>query len=137
VGEKIAGKTEGIVNYIFNDEIKIRQNTWFRLKIIADNGAYKFSKIVFIAQPDSFQVNTVLNPFQSVISANIMLPKDGFLKMSLFNNFGKLTYQETRKLPKGLHELFYSNMGKLSSGLYVVSFETNGVSVQKKLLKVN
>jgi len=137
VGEKIAGKTEGIVNYIFNDEIKIRQNTWFRLKIIADNGAYKFSKIIFIAQPDSFQVNTVLNPFQSVISANLMLPKDGFLKMSLFNNFGKLTYQETRKLPKGLHELYYSDMGKLSNGLYVVSFETNGVSVQKKLLKVN
>ena len=137
MGEIVANRKQGILSYTISDAVKMSQNTWFRLKVIADDDVKMLSKIILLKQLDSFQVQSVINPFQSIIKANILLPQDGLLKMRLFNNVGKLTYQEKRKLQRGFHQLYFSNVGKLSNGFYIISFEYKGVSIQKKLFKLN
>jgi len=65
------------------------------------------------------------------------LPQDGFVKMILFNSYGKITWTESRKLYKGLNRVSYPGLEILSSGGYYIVFDYNGTQVQKKLTKIN
>ncbi len=136
-GEKKTSNPSALSEYIFNDPEIVSGNTYFRIKIYNSNGLYKYSKVIMLSHGFNFEVNSLLNPFSSTISADIILPNNGVLKMNLFDSYGKLVGRENKKLTKGLTKVAYYGLSNLSKGMYFVSFEFNNAIVQKKLTKTN
>jgi len=133
----IAGNAIDSRQYEYRDPEMINSNTWFRLKIFNTNQLYKYSNAVLLNRTFSFTVNSLVNPFSSTISANIILPENGIVKMTLFDSYGKLVGSENKKLAKGLNLVEYNGWDKLSRGIYFISFGFNNSRVQSKLTKSN
>jgi len=112
-------------------------NGYYRLKMLTAEGLYKYSKIVLVSRNYYFEIGTIPNPFSSTISADIILPQDGFVKMILIDSYGKIVFSENRKLFKGLNKSSYRGLESLSSGAYYILFEYNGSQIQKKITKIN
>lgn len=137
IGEKLAASNTGMLEYYHKDLINVNKNNFYRLKLITKNGLYQYSKVILINRNYAFQVSSLLNPFKSDITADVILPEDGIVKMVLIDNYGKIISRHNRKLNKGLNKVNYTGMENLSSGGYYILFENNGVQVQKKLTKIN
>ena len=105
--------------------------------MMTPEGLYKQSKMILLSRSYRFEVNSLLNPFSSMITADIILPQDGFVKMILIDSYGKVTWTENRKLYKGLSKITYQGLESLSSGSYYILFDYNGMQVQKKMTKIN
>jgi hypothetical protein len=136
IGDVIARNTTALYDYYFTDPAPITRNTYYRLKLINTNGTFSYSRVILVSKDRQFQVNALLNPFSASIVADIQMPEEANVKMRLFDNYGKLVGIETRKLFKGLNNVTYSGWSRLSSGMYIVSFECNGSFIQRKITKV-
>ena len=135
-GEKDSRNSNSPVQYIFIDGEKLTRNTYYRLKMIAYNGSHQYSKIVAINRASGFEVVSVINPVNNFVSAAVVMPDEGILKMNLFDNYGKLVARKTRKLHQGYNSVIYDDLSLLSGGIYIIVFESNGVSVRKKLTRL-
>ena len=137
IGEVAAKKSPSLVEYNFNDRNNVAGNSYYRLKMMTSEGLYQQSKIVLLGRSYHFDVNAVLNPFSSIMSADITLPQEGMVKMILIDSYGKVAWSENRKLYRGLNKVTYQGLETLSSGAYFILFDYNGTQVQKKLTKIN
>ena len=136
IGQQNARNDYGAIEYFYADEESISKNTYYRLKIISSNGMYKYSRVVVVNKSASFQVLSVLNPFSSNISVDIVMPEDGEVKMKLYSKEGKLIGTENRKLYKGANSIIYNGFLNLSNGIYIVSFENRETNVKKQVTKL-
>lgn len=136
IGEVAAKRNTSLTEYSFDDNNNSGGTSYYRLKIMTPDGLYRNSKIILLSRNYSFQVSALLNPFLSMVAADIVLPQDGMLKMVLLDSYGKIAFTESRKLYKGLTKVIYPGLEKLASGGYYVVFEYNGTQVQKKLTKL-
>lgn len=137
IGESRAHNSMSFSQYDYNDEEEIKRLTYFRLKIYNNKNLYKYSKVIVVDNAPVFIVNSLLNPFHATISADVILPSDGTLKMTLFDGYGKVVGRESSRLSKGLNKVSYTNFANLSQGMYYVSFEFNHQSIERKMSKVN
>ncbi len=137
VGQLTSNNATPTSTYTFNDEENIQRNTFFRLKIYAISGLHSYSKIILVNNHFAFTVSSLLNPFSTYISADIILPEDGSVNMNLFDSYGKLIGREKRKFTKGFNRTMYNNWSYLSKGIYYISFEFKNTVIQRKIWKLN
>ena len=137
IGEVVAKTGSSLLEYNFNDNSSANGNSYYRLKMLSPEGLYQNSKIILLGRNYHFQVSSLLNPFSSVITTDIILPQDGFVKMIVIDSYGKITFSENRKMYKGLNKVTYRGLEHLSSGGYYILFDYNGMQVQKKMTKIN
>jgi len=137
IGEKASKKSSNAVEYTFTDVEKIIRKSYFRLKMILADGSSKYSKVVVVNRSAGFEIISVINPVNNFISAEILMPDKGILKMNLFDDFGKLVARDARLLHKGNNKVIYVDLNKLRVGVYIISFECKGEFIRKKLTKLN
>jgi hypothetical protein len=137
VGMQYAGNANSFTEYYFDDAEKISRNTYFRIKMYNAAGLYKYSKTVVVNRVFSFQVSALVNPFKSVITADVILPEEGLLNITLYDNVGRIVGKEIKKANRGLNKITCSNWQGLARGLYYISFENNGMLIQRRLTKIN
>lgn len=136
IGEVIARNTNALLEYYFTDPAPLTRNTYYRLKLINSDGSFSYSRVILLNKDRIFQVNSLLNPFKSTIVADLFMPEGGLVKMRLYDNLGKLIGHENRVLFKGLNNVSFSGWDRLSSGMYIISFENNGQFIQRKVTKI-
>ena len=136
IGEVIARNTNALLEYYFTDPAPLTRNTYYRLKLINSDGSFSYSRVILLNKDRIFQVNSLLNPFKSTIVADLFMPEEGMVKMRLYDNLGKLIGHENRVLFKGLNNVSFSGWDRLSSGMYIISFENNGQFIQRKVTKI-
>jgi hypothetical protein len=137
IGEVIAKKATSLMEYNFNDNSSTNGSSYYRLKMLSPEGLYQNSKTILLSRNYHFQVSSLLNPFSEKITADIVLPQEGFVKMILIDSYGKVARTESQKLYKGLNKVIYQGLQNLASGGYYILFDYNGTQVQKKLTKIN
>ncbi len=136
LGKTDAGNSSSLFEYNFRDINSNGKNNYYRLKMITKDGLHQYSKIVLLNRSYQFEVNSLLNPFANTINADIILPEDGMVEMVLIDNYGKVVKKENKRLNKGLNKIAYNGLENLSSGVYFILFDNNGVKLQRKLTKI-
>jgi len=137
IGKVDALNSSSVLEYYYKDLNSSDKNNYYRLKIITKNGLHQYSKIILLSRTYQFQVHSLPNPFTAAINADIILPQDGTVQMILIDNYGRKIKTDNRKLYKGLNKITYSGMENLSSGIYFIVFENEGMQVEKKLTRIN
>ncbi len=124
------------MNYDFADPEGLNDYSCYRLKLIDARGLYKYSKVILLSRQLHFEVRNVKNPFSTTMNAQVILPADGIVGISLFDSYGRRITTQKQKLFKGLNGVSLAGLNNLSNGIYFVSFELNNETLQRKLVRL-
>ena len=124
----------------------ISSKTYYRLKQIDYNGAFKYSSIdeaePFL--PSDYKLNqNYPNPFNPSTTISFELPEEAMYSIKIFSMLGEeLNLLSNGKLQAGKHEINFSASsvnGGLPSGNYIVSLQASGVNgkVFHKTIKIS
>ena len=133
-----AGNSNSQKDYSFIDYGLSKSGKYFyRLKQISSDGSFKYSPEVEVDVTIILQYSlnqNYPNPFNPSTKISYSIPKDGFVKMILFNVLGEQVETLVSEFQSsGIYTLEF-NAGKFNSGIYFYKMEVNDFSAVKKMM---
>ncbi len=86
--------------------------------------------------PKDYSICNFPNPFNPVTKIMYSLPKDGFVKITIYDILGREIVKVTNEFKKKGNYIYDFNASRYSSGIYFYTFEVNGFRVTKSMLLV-
>ena len=91
-------------------------------------------EIVPILSSDELKIDNYPNPFNPQTTIKMILPKDGFVSLKIYNVLGQeVTTLVSDNLTAGSYEYVW-NARNLASGIYIYRLEANGLAMDKKMI---
>lgn len=122
--------------YNFTDPEMIINSTYYRIKMIDNNGLFKYSNLVLLSPNLKFEVKTLRNPFRDNIAAEVIIPEDGTLDITLYNDKGQLVRSAQQTARKGINNIVIDNINS-ATGIYFLSISFKHETIRSKLVKIN
>ena len=127
-----AGKSS---TYDFTDPEMLKGATYYRIRL-ADGTNYKYSRIITMnAGLLKLEIKSLINPFVNNVVFDVVTPSDKQATISLVDTYGKQVKLVTQPLYKGFNHITISDLGTLSSGVYILRVAVDGNVINKKILK--
>ena len=135
-----SGNSSSAVNYSFTDNNAAIQQSlllYYRLKMIDQNGNFKYSNVITISLADiTGKVVVAPNPVINEMKVTISSPQDGKMQWKLIDNTGRVIMQNSTHVRKGNGNNITINMNKLANGSYYLSVNGAGIDQKIKLQKL-
>jgi uncharacterized membrane protein len=134
----VAGKgtTTELSNYNFTDKINSPGILTYRLKQIDFNGTFEFSDEISaeVSLPLEFNLaQNYPNPFNPSTRISFTIPKEGNIKLSVFNILGEKVKELINEFKiAGTYNIDF-NASELTSGIYVYRLEASDFVQTKKM----
>lgn len=131
------GTTTEVRNYEFRDRNLSSGKYNYRLKQVDFNGNYHYynlSNEIEIGRPEKFNLTqNYPNPFNPSTKIGFELPFDGNVKLSVYNNSGKLVSSISEGFKSAGYYTIDFNAVNLASGVYFYKMEysSNGNTLEK------
>ena len=110
---------------------------YYRLKMIDNNGEYKYSNVITVSFANiTGAVIVVPNPVTHEARVTIISTEDGNVQYKLIDNSGRILLQKSISVRKGLNNNVTIDMDKISSGIYFLNVTGAGLSKNIKLQKL-
>ncbi len=126
-------------NYNFIDELNTNNAVvFYRLKIVDNDGQYKYSNIVSLKLQNNGSVDQIKvypNPFVSNINIEFTSLQNESAVIRIINSDGKTVYKEQTQFTTGLNMITIPNMDKYSKSTYLVEVITNSNRIIRKIIK--
>jgi hypothetical protein len=119
---------EGVAqnNFYFNDNIAINGNVYYRLKMIAANGAVTYSNtLTFLSAAvarESFSVYPTV--IQSSATVSVKAAKAGNASFQVVDYSGRVVMQKAITVQEGSNNILVNNLDNIITGNYVVVVKT-------------
>lgn len=130
---KGAGNSGTVINYAYNDLLSkgtmARNDIYYRLKQVDEDGKYKYSKILVVRIYNTKNINSIAvtpNPVINDINVTIDVTEDVYGSFKLYNAAGVEILRTTDKLRKGTQNIMIENSSKITPGLYFLEVIING-----------
>ena len=133
-----AGNSSITKNYNYNDNIvSLNSNIYYyRLKMVETTGIIKYSSVVKIKlNSKGFNVEATPNPFSDQIKINIENPVSEKTIVTLNDVSGRKMKQTESTLLSGNNALLMTDLGKLPSGVYLLTVTTESQRQTVKVIK--
>jgi fibronectin-binding autotransporter adhesin len=110
------------LTYRYDDVNPLTGTSYYRLKIVDNDGKVEYTNTVRISTAGNiqFDVLTYPNPIQNVLNLAISSDKHQATDLLVYDNAGKLVVKRNLDLQIGNNLFLVDEMGKLSTGLYMV-----------------
>lgn len=126
---KVNAKGQASNTYTFNDAAGLSStNTYYRLKIVDNNGNYKYSSIVRLANGQGIKVSVYPNPASDVVTVSGLKANDNIKLLSID---GKLLLQQNAS---GAQSMIV-NIAKYKPGTYILQVKNDAEVSQQKIIK--
>jgi hypothetical protein len=140
VGEvKAAGNSNISRNYSFTDYNITSGNYSYRLKILDNNGDFKYSPVVqvTVTSPVSFEISqNYPNPFNPSTTVKYTIPSDANVSLIVYNIKGEVVKKIVDSFQKaGYYTATIDGTG-LASGIYFYRIDAGKFSQTKKMVLV-
>jgi hypothetical protein len=122
-----AGTTAQTVQYSFTDIAPAANINFYRLKLVDNNGSFKYSAVV-TARLDGKLKNALQvypNPVTDKINLKVTVNAAVSSTIKIFNAFGGIVYEQNKKLVKGENIIIINRPVDLAKGLYFLQVNTN------------
>jgi hypothetical protein len=133
------GQTTSPESYSFTDQNLQAGKYQYRLKMIDNDGAFKYSSVIntVIAAPDDYcLLQNYPNPFNPSTIINYSIPSDMNVKLSVYNIKGELIRTIVDSFHKaGYFSVSFNGTG-LSTGIYFYKIDAGKYSQTKKMLLI-
>jgi hypothetical protein len=113
------------------------QTFYYRLKMVDNDGKFKYSAtIVLKDNGSSIVLNSVKpNPFRDNINISLFLNKEQDVKIMLVDMAGRIVGTSVQHGIQGNNLFDLNSLGQVSPGLYSLKIIANGSSYQEKMVK--
>jgi hypothetical protein len=133
VGELI--REQGKSNYQFTDNKPLAATRYYRLKM-TDGQSHKYSKIISLGNGATlFTVRSLVNPFDSEISFELVSPENAAITISLRDAYGRAVRTEKQSVNAGVNVMQVNNLGKLAAGMYILQIQWKDKLITRRLVK--
>ncbi len=123
------------VSYLYNDLRPIPGTSFYRLKLISNDGKFKYSEIRTVTIQKGIRQITILpNPASDKVSLLINTSFDATASIAVTDISGRVLHRQTALLRKGINNTDLPVINKLSSGMYFVQVEINNELFARKLI---
>jgi PQQ-dependent dehydrogenase (s-GDH family) len=128
--------TETDYSYIDNDVTTLPVTVvYYRLKIVDENGAFKYSNVVSITLPTIAGAITIApNPVVHEATVKIDAAVSGKIQWNVTDNGGRVVMQNFNDLKKG-RNILSIDLSKLAAGVYYFNVQGAGLDQHIKLQK--
>ena len=129
----------GAFTYSYTDNDATSQSSqklFYRLRMIDNDGTFKYSTVVSITLP--FITNKItVSPNPVINETRVLLtsPESGMVNWKLVDNTGRVTLRGSAQVTKGANN-FNINMSKLPAGTYYLTVDGSGNEQQLKVQKL-
>lgn len=113
IGAVPAGGNPAGASYTFNDRNKDGSKTWYRLKMVDQDGRYEYSKIIIINPGSKNSFSLYPNPVQSTLHIGIHVSEPG--PVSIVNSLGQVVMTI---VGQGRGAYFLVDVSGLQKGVY-------------------
>ncbi len=143
IGEvKANGNSNSDKNYSFNDESFPGGKSYYRLKMIDNDGSCKYSKEIEVNSEipyDFILEQNYPNPFNPETKIEFSVPKDTKVKIKIYDALGrKIKILLNKNVKAGIHKISWNgkdNFGSdTASGIYIYSLESENIILSKKMI---
>ncbi|MGC4101736.1 T9SS type A sorting domain-containing protein [Ferruginibacter sp.] len=136
VGSIKANAPGGNANYQFDDPEPLAGITYYRLKLVEQNGLYAYSNIVALSNKEmELVIRSVTNPVSDHTMVDYIAPKQGKVTITLLDVFGHPALQQYADAKKGPNRQ-QLNLGNLQQGMYILTMTIDNQSVNKRIIKI-
>jgi hypothetical protein len=126
---KVNAKGQASNTYTFNDASGLSStNTYYRLKIVDNNGNFKYSSVVRLANGQGIKVSVFPNPASEVVTVSGLKANDNIKLLSID---GKLLLQQNAS---GAQSMIV-NIAKYKPGTYILQVKNDAEVSQQKIVK--
>ena len=136
---KAAGTSVSPKNYSFSDKGLQTGKLDYRLKMVDNNGSYKYSAIVNVevSAPENFDLSqNYPNPFNPTTNISYKIPKAGYVSLKVYNIIGKeIATLVNQEEPAGDYKIQFDTHN-IASGTYFYRLSAGGVSLYKKMIVI-
>jgi hypothetical protein len=124
-------------SYSYKDNIAQLSSLQFfyRLKMINQDGSFKYSDIVLLKLRKSFQVKVLGNPFRSEVNLRYQVQQTGNLQLAVYDQQGKLMKRETvlARSGEGVHTI--PGLAYLPAGMYLLQVQSGPEKTTLQIMK--
>lgn len=120
-------------SYQFMDDELIGNGIYYRLKLVNNQGLYKYSSVEYLDDAGSFQIFQSPNPFADNLMFEAIAPEDGKMQITVLSGDGKRVHQQWIAVRKGRNNI--SIPQSWSAGPYVLQAQLNGNTIIKRLVR--
>ncbi|MFT3683250.1 MAG: T9SS type A sorting domain-containing protein [Ferruginibacter sp.] len=131
-------QSDELKTYQFADGQETDKPVFFRIKVIQQDGSYKYSKIIFIDYGKAvFNMVNLTNPFGDKVCMEYILPVAGKVQASLYNANGMLVTKRDFNGTKGINKNAINSLQELTPGIYTMMLVYENKIISKKLVKTH
>jgi hypothetical protein len=124
--------------YLFTDPQLITGKKWYRLALVNEQNARKYSNVIQLnVNPLDFEIDNLINPFKEKLSFNITLKKADKIDVELMDMQGKIVKSASFIITPGTNSLQILNTDYLSPGIYTLRIHNSERVINKKVMKHN
>ncbi|RYZ47265.1 MAG: T9SS type A sorting domain-containing protein, partial [Sphingobacteriales bacterium] len=124
-------------NYHFTDPNVLNVPAYYRVVTKEHNGSSNSRLVLLSPVSVQFDVRNVLNPFDARISFDVVAPADGTARVTILDNYGRVIKSFNQAVTGGVTPVKLTDHGAIAGGVYALKVEYAGVSVIKRIVKVN
>jgi uncharacterized repeat protein (TIGR01451 family) len=126
-------------DYNFTDSFPSAGINYYRLKMVDQDGQFKYSPVVATGGSSTdFTVQPIYpNPFKNQLQVSFTAPDEQNVQVRLVNKMGAVIYQKEYMSHKGLNELRIDEADQLAAGIYFLQLISPAKLITEKLVKVD
>ncbi len=124
----------GSLQYTFFDAL-ITKTTYYRLKGIDNTGEIWSPKVVIADRTAVQEINIFPNPVVNVANITLNWGKKENVKVNVFTTSGKVVISKNISLSEGNNSIALTEMGSLTSGVYILKVTSSQNSFSKTVIK--
>ena len=139
---KIIGKLPGKApagfgsSYTFVDPNAIAKGTYYRIKI-KEGSAGKYSKVIYLDKSLDFSIKSIVNPFRSTITLEVITPQSGNLELVLMDSYGRIIKKSSTLIETGLQTIRMTQLDGIAQGTYTLRIQLGDRLINKRVVKIN
>ena len=131
--------TSVVNNYSLTDADVANQNAliiYYRLKMIDQNGQYKYSNVISVTLADITSVSIAPNPVTNEARVSVIAPADGQVQYKLTDNAGRTIITKSQNVTKGNISTLTIDVSRLAAGSYFLHVTGAGLNSNTKVQKL-
>ena len=129
-----AGTSASQNSYIFNDPSRPFGTSYYRLKQTDFNGEYSYSDIISLTHDSELDLIAVFpNPGKGRFTCELRAAKEMMIELTAFDLQGRPVMSDLWKIDAGTSTNII-DLSQVSSGNYILQFESNGIILNRQQL---
>ena len=121
--------------YTWSEEYR-QGKYYYRIKMYGTNTGTRYSRVVAVdGLAKKVNLLSIINPFNSQLTAYVDAPEAGIARIQLVNNMGIVVKSQNSSLQQGANQISISNTGTLPNGMYTLRIISNQTIIGKKVVK--